>query len=79
VQAAGYAIQLEEQGYGNADGTDWKFLEEKIEHLFVIPFGAKTFIAERSNVDGMKRMFEIAIPIYGGLQAFKKRKKFGSK
>jgi hypothetical protein len=76
AQVAGYALQLEESGYGNADGTNWHLLTEPIAALIVVPFGAATFKPTRvDNVKGFKEVFEHLAAVYTYLQAFNKRDK----
>jgi len=76
AQVAGYALQLEESGYGDADGSNWQTIPEPISALIVVPFGAKTFKPTRvDNVKGLKEVFEHLAAVHGYLQAFNKRDK----
>lgn len=76
VQAAGYALQLEESGYGDADGTNWKTLDEPIGTLVVVAFGGKELQSERfDNVDGFKGAFRNLKPVNDLLSAFSRRNK----
>ena len=74
AQAAGYALQLEESGYGNADGSNWKKLEDKILALIIVPFGAKTLKPEMiENVEGYKSVFEKLVGVYEFMNSFNKK------
>lgn len=76
VQTAGYALQLEESGYGNADGSEWTPLGGKIESLVVVAFGMKKLQPETfNNVDGFKDVFRHMAAVYPMLLAFNKRNK----
>lgn len=76
AQVAGYALQLEESGYGDANGGNWQQLTEPIHLLIIVPFGAKTFKPTTvENVAGFKEVFEHLAAVYGFLQAFNKRDK----
>lgn len=84
LQAAGYAMQLEESGYGNTDGSEWKQLmrlnahedkeDEPISAIIVVPFGAKNLKPEKiTNLKDFKQEFIHCVSIYKLLQAFKNR------
>lgn len=74
AQVAGYALQAIESGYGSADGAEWHQLEGEIEHLIVVPFGAKTLKPEMvDNVKGFCKVFENLVGVYQFLLAFKKK------
>lgn len=74
AQAAGYALQLQESGYGNADGSDWQKLENPITKLIVVPFGAKAFKIEViENVMGYQEVFKSLVNVYSFLNSFNKK------
>ena len=74
AQVSGYALQLEENGYGNADGSDWKSLSGKIGALIVVPFGAKILKPVKvENVEGFKDIFRHLVEVYKFLLAFKNK------
>lgn len=74
AQVAGYAAQLEESGWSNADGEGQQTLPEAIGALIVIPFGAKVFKPVMvENVEGFKSTFVHIVEVYKLLQAFKNR------
>jgi hypothetical protein len=65
IQAAGYAMQLEENGLWNEAGTANKKLENKIDTLIVVPFGAtKVLPVIRKNVEDYKKGFLSALQLY---------------
>lgn len=74
VQAAGYALQLEEHGAFKADGTPiiTTFSPiDKINVLYVVPFGSSDPTPrEQFDVDGFKSYFEAAARLYKGQQVF---------
>lgn len=74
VQCAGYSLQLEESGYGNADGSNWRPVEGKIEALVVFPYerGKPEII---TNVEGFKDAFRHMALVYPMLLAFNRRNK----
>lgn len=73
VQAAGYALQLEESGYCEADGSN-PSTKVKIDALIVVPFGSKTLKPEKIiNVKGFQESFRQIVEVYKLLQAFKNR------
>lgn len=74
VQAGGYALQLEESGYGDFNGENWQNFPGKVNALIVIPFGAKKidpFIVR--NVDGFKDCFRNLVSIYQLQLSFKNK------
>lgn len=88
VQVAGYAVQLEESGWGEADGSKWhpeiwyrtlpdgEWADEpiKIGALIVVPFGAKVFKPVMvENVEGFKDSFKHIVEVYKLQLAFKNR------
>lgn len=73
VQCAGYALQLDESGWGDFDGRNW-FHSGLVGSLIVIPFGAKTFKPERiENVAGFKDVFKNVVEVYKYQQAFRNK------
>jgi len=73
VQCAGYAYQVEESGWGNADGSEWNE-PLKIGKLIIIPFGGKTLKPETiENVQGYKEVFAHVVEIYKYLSSFNKK------
>ena len=76
AQCAGYALQLEESGYGNEDGSEWTMLDRKIDKLIVIPFGAKALKPEIiTNVQGFEEVFAHIVRVYEFLHEFAEKKK----
>jgi len=76
AQVAGYALQLETSGYGNADGSDWVTLDKKIDKLVVVPFGVKTIKPEIiTNVQGFEGVFKNLVGVYGFQREFAEKKK----
>lgn len=74
AQAAGYALQLEESGAFEADGTFVMSLEGKIAKLVVVPFGGKKLKPEIiENVEGYKEVFKSLVTVYGFLNSFNKK------
>lgn len=74
VQAAGYAYQLEESGYGTAKGDDWNVLVEPIQALVVVPFGGRTLDPVMiENVSGYKDVFKSVVQVYGFLNSYNKK------
>jgi hypothetical protein len=74
VQAAGYAIQLEEKGAFKPDGTAIitpMSPIDKISVLYVVPFGSPDPTPrEQFDVHGFKHYFEAAARLYKGQQLF---------
>lgn len=72
IQCAGYAAQLEESGYGDADGANWTQLEQPVGGLLIIPFGGKTLKPELiENVNGYKDVFARLVEVYKYQMSFK--------
>lgn len=71
VQAAGYAIQLEENGGYDAQGTKMFTLSKPIEFIAILPFGAKDIIP-RTNHDlkGLKECFCSTLQLYKYKQSY---------
>lgn len=64
-QAAGYAIEIEENGLFSANGQHAKKIEQKVCALIVVPFGAKTVLPViMRDVDEFKKAFEAAVVLY---------------
>lgn len=75
VQAAGYALMLDESGVRDADGKEYAMVG-KIEALIVIPFGAKKIDPYKvTNVEGFKQAFRQIVELYKLSSAFNKRDK----
>lgn len=72
VQAAGYALQLEENGGFTADGTPMFKLEKPIEFIAILPFGA-TDIIPRTNHE----LLELKECFKSTLQLYKYKKSYG--
>ena len=71
VQAAGYALQLEESGAYEADGSFAAKLDAPVSILFVVPFGAKEFVVESiENLKEYKESFKSVVQVYGLLNSF---------
>ncbi len=65
IQAAGYAIQIMENGLFSENGKHSKNLDAPIVSLIVIPFGAeKVEPSIRNNVDEYSKGFEQAVGLY---------------
>jgi hypothetical protein len=65
IQAAGYAIQLEESGMCDQTGTYCKDIPGKITQLIVVPFGAaRVSPVVMRGVDEYKKAFEAAVVLY---------------
>jgi hypothetical protein len=65
IQAAGYAIQLEESGMCDQTGTYCKPIPGKITQLIVVPFGsARVSPVVMRGVDEFKKAFEAAVTLY---------------
>ena len=74
IQVGGYALQLDESGYGNENGENWQKLEEKVGALIIVPFGMKTLKPEKViNVQGFKDSFKQCVEIYKLKQAFENK------
>lgn len=72
VQCAGYATQLDETGYGDADGSHWEKLFKPVGGLVIVPFGAKTLKPVLiENVEGYKGVFAQCVGIYTYQKSFK--------
>lgn len=73
VQVAGYALMIQETGYGNSDGSRWQN-PLKIDELIVVPFGGKKLTPVTvQNVEGMIETFRQTVGVYKMLQTFKNR------
>lgn len=65
LQAAGYAIQVEQNGLFSEDGEHSKTLEGKIEVLIVVPFGAEVVEPSvRLDIESYKQGFRSAVVLY---------------
>lgn len=67
LQAAGYAIQIEENGLFDISGKRTKKIGKKISSLIIVPFGAEEIVPETRNdyeVDEYKKGFEAAVQLY---------------
>jgi len=65
IQAAGYAIQIMENGLFSEDGKHSKKLDKNIASLIVVPFGAtKVEPYIRNNVDEYSKAFESVVGLY---------------
>lgn len=65
IQAAGYAIQIEENGLFSENGEHNKKLDKPIGALIIVPFGAEVVTPEiRTNVEEYKKGFECAVQLY---------------
>lgn len=65
LQDAGYALQIEENGLFNADGTLHKKIDGTFGSLIVVPFGAeKVKPIEMRNVNDYKEGFKAAVQLY---------------
>src|SRR3990167_3722911 len=65
LQCAGYAIQIEKNGLWDMGGTVNKMLEQKVEALIIVPFGAdKIEPAIRYDVESYKQGFRSAVVLY---------------
>jgi hypothetical protein len=83
VQIGGYACQIEEMGWGRADGSDWRKLsflgqiggiDAKIGALIIVPFGNDYIKPEIiRNVEGFKDSFRHMVEVFKLLKAFKDR------
>ena len=74
VQCAGYALQLDESGFGDFDGSNWQKVPQPIGGLVIIPFGMtplKPVLIE--NVAGYKDVFTNFVAIYKYLQSYKEK------
>lgn len=70
VQCAGYAIQIEENGLINADGTLSMKLEKPVSVLMVVPFGAEDVTPRvRFDVAEKKKDFEAAVRLHKSNEA----------
>lgn len=73
VQIGGYALQLEENGYCEADGS-MPSTQIKIDALIVVPFGSKDLKPLKvTNVEGFKETFKHLVEVYKLKLAFEKR------
>jgi hypothetical protein len=65
IQAAGYALQIEENGLWDREGKVSKKLDDKIKELIIFPFGGEEIKAyQRSDVDNLKNGFRHTVAIY---------------
>ena len=65
IQTAGYAIEIEENGLFNEDGTLNRKLDKQFTSLIVVPFGAeKIEPAIRTDIENYKKGFEAAVYLY---------------
>lgn len=65
IQAAGYSIEIEENGLFNGNGTLNKKIEAKVGALIIVPFGAKdVYPVIMRDIEAYKRGFEAAVVLY---------------
>jgi ribosomal protein S20 len=65
IQCSGYAIQVDKNGLFSKDGEHSKKLENKIEVLIVVPFGAGIVKPEiKTNIEDYKAGFRHAVGLY---------------
>ena len=65
IQAAGYAIQIDRNGLFSEDGEHSKKLDQKIETLIVVPFGAENIIPEvKTDIEAYKLGFKNCVQLY---------------
>jgi hypothetical protein len=65
IQAAGYALQIEENGLWDRNGKVNKKLDEPIKELIIFPFGGKEIKAyQRSDVANLKEGFKHVVALY---------------
>lgn len=65
IQAAGYSIQIENNGLWDSQGTKNKKLDKDIEHLIIVPFGAEKIIPQfRNNVTDYQQGFINCLQLY---------------
>ena len=75
IQAAGYSIQIDENGLFSEDGKHEKKLDRKIDTLIVVPFGAEEVKPEiRKNTQDYTDGFKCAVTLYRVLGIDKKIK-----
>jgi hypothetical protein len=71
VQAAGYAIQIEENGLHNKDGERIAVEVGPITALYIVPFGSDDPTPRAHyDVEGRKADFEAAVRLYKGSEIF---------
>lgn len=72
VQCAGYAVQLDESGFGDFDGSNWQKVPQPIGGLVIIPFGGATLKPVLiENVAGYKEVFAHFVAVYKYQQSYK--------
>lgn len=65
IQCAGYAIQIEENGLWDKNGTVSKKIDKTFDTLIVVPFGAKEVVPKvRKDIKELKQGFESAVYLY---------------
>lgn len=65
LQAAGYAIQIDENGLFDITGKHNKKLSRKIDAVIIVPFGGNPITPEiRENIHDWKSGFEHAVALY---------------
>jgi hypothetical protein len=65
IQAAGYALQIEENGLWDKNGKVNKKLDEPIKELIIFPFGGEIITAfKRSDVENLKDGFRHVVALY---------------
>ncbi len=66
VQCAGYALEIEENGWFDCDGNKLDYLEQPIDRLIVVPFGAEVVVPVEpiQGIGEYKQAFESAAKLH---------------
>lgn len=66
IQAAGYDLQMQENGMHDCDGNLIRKMPDEISAYFIFPFGSEELqAAERTNVKQLREAFKAAVVLHG--------------